>query len=82
MLVVSVCIGSACHLQRSYEIINILRDLLAKNDLEERVKIKASFCLGNCMGAVCVKCDNKMYSLQPQTTEDFFNTVIREKVGC
>lgn len=81
MVVVSVCIGSACHLYGSYEIINKLRELLAKNGLDEKVKIKATFCLGNCQGAVCVKCDEQIYSVKPDTTEEFFETVIREKVN-
>lgn len=79
-MIINVCIGSACHLKGSYEIINILKKLILDNDMEEKVLIKATFCLGNCLGAVSVKFDEKIYSLKPETTEEFFNSVIREKV--
>lgn len=79
-MIINVCIGSACHLKGSYEIINKLEKLIVENDLKEKISIKATFCLGNCIGAVSVKFDDKIYSLQPDTTENFFETVVREKV--
>lgn len=79
-MTVNVCIGSACHLKGSYEIINKLTTLINENGMGDQVVVKAAFCLGNCMGAVSVKFDEKIYSVQPDTAENFFNTVIREKV--
>ncbi len=37
MTTIYVCIGSACHLKGSYDIINRLQALIAKQELGERV---------------------------------------------
>ncbi|MCD8037382.1 MAG: NAD(P)H-dependent oxidoreductase subunit E [Clostridiales bacterium] len=78
MKTVKVCIGSACHLKGSYEIINILKKAIEKDGNEDKLSVKASFCLGNCEGAVSVAYDDNIYSLQPATTEEFYETVIKE----
>ena len=80
MKTVKVCIGSACHLKGSYQIINILKKAIERDGNSDKVSVKASFCLGNCEGAVAATYDDKMYSLQPSTTEEFYNTVIKESV--
>lgn len=77
---IQVCIGSVCHLKGSYDIINKLEALIDKNQLSDRVKIKAAFCLGECVGAVSVKVDEDIYSVQPDTVDEFFKTVVLEKV--
>ena len=79
-MVINVCIGSACHLKRSYDIIKIFEKLIEENKLSEKLSVKASFCLGNCVGAVSVKFDDKVYSVQPDTANKFFESVVREKV--
>ena len=45
---ISVCIGSSCHLKGSYDIINLLKEQIAKHHLEDKVALSASFCLGRC----------------------------------
>ena len=47
-MVVDVCVGSSCHLKGSYDVIQKLQKLIAENNLEDKVTLKASFCLGNC----------------------------------
>ncbi|OUQ60005.1 hypothetical protein B5E58_02635 [Tyzzerella sp. An114] len=79
-MVINVCIGSACHLKGSYDIIKIFEKLIEENKLSEKLSVKASFCLGNCVGAVSVKFDDKVYSVQPDTANEFFESVVREKV--
>ena len=63
-----VCIGSACHLKGSYEIINILKKAIERDGNSDKV------------GAVATTYDDKMYSLQPATAEEFYNTVIKESI--
>ena len=79
-MVINVCIGSACHLKGSYDIIKIFFFFFEENKLSEKLSVKASFCLGNCVGAVSVKFDDKVYSVQPDTANEFFESVVREKV--
>ena len=73
MIEINICVGSACHLKGSYDVIDNLKDCVEKYNLKEKVIIKAAFCLGHCTEAVSVKIDDKIYSVVPSTTEEFFN---------
>ena len=77
MITITVCIGSSCHLKCSYDVVNELQKLVRENSLEEKVLIKASFCLGNCTGAVCVKInDGEVQSVSKDNVDTFFNEQI------
>lgn len=54
MVKISICVGSSCHLKGSYQIIQIFQELIKKNNLENKVELKASFCLGRCTKGVAV----------------------------
>lgn len=55
MLSVYICIGSSCHLKGSYHIIQAFQEFVQKYSLEDKVELKASFCLGHCTKGVSVK---------------------------
>ena len=59
MLQVFICVGSSCHLKGSYQIIKIFEELIKSNKLEDKVELKASFCLGHCTKGVSVKIENE-----------------------
>jgi NADH:ubiquinone oxidoreductase subunit E len=70
---ISVCIGSACHLRGSYNVINSLQQLVEEYGLADKVEIHASFCLGVCSQAVSVKIDDRdVQSVSGATVRDFF----------
>ncbi|MEG0370097.1 MAG: NAD(P)H-dependent oxidoreductase subunit E [Hungatella sp.] len=73
---VTICIGSACHLKGSREIIKELQELVAANGLGEKVDLNGSFCSGNCVNGVCVTVDETLYSLKPEDTKEFFEREI------
>ena len=81
MLNVQICIGSACHMKGSRDVINRLKELVAENHLEDRVMLNGSFCTGNCQHAVCVVIDDTVYSVRPETAEAFFNNEILARVS-
>lgn len=76
MLTISICVGSACHLKGSYKVINSLQNLVEKNNLKDKVEIKGAFCLGHCTEAVSVKVEDKIYSVNEENVEEFFNNII------
>lgn len=78
-MVVSVCIGSACHISGSYEIIGVFKKCIKEDDLGDKITLKASFCTGNCKDAVCVTVDSERYSVKPSDAKDFFDRVIRRQ---
>ena len=73
---VTICIGSACHLKGSREIIQELQTLVSQNGLGDKVDLNGSFCIGNCVNGVCVTLDGTLFSLTPENTKEFFETEI------
>ncbi len=73
---VTICIGSACHLKGSREIIKEMQELVAKNGLGDKVDLNGAFCSGNCVNGVCVTVDGELFSLKPETTKEFFEKEI------
>lgn len=73
---VTICIGSACHLKGSREIIARLQKLVDEGGLSGEVDLNGAFCSGNCDHGVCVTVEGELYSLMPGDTEDFFENEI------
>ena len=63
---------------QSKDIITILERLIAIHNVKDKVTLMGSFCMGHCTEGVCVKIDDKLYSVSPATTEDFF---VKEILG-
>ena len=77
---VTVCIGSSCHLKGSRHIVERLQALIAEKDLKEKVELSGKFCMGNCQNGVCVTVDDELFSVSPETVDEFFQTNILAKV--
>ena len=69
-MIISVCVGSSCHLKGSYDVIELFKAALANNNLADKVTLKATFCLGKCgVAGVSVKIDDEI--ITGVTTENF-----------
>lgn len=80
-MIVKVCVGSACYVKGSHIIVKSLEELINKNNLEDKITLKASFCLGHCTNAVAVELDEKeIFSLEPEGVTEFFNLHIKKRV--
>lgn len=73
---VTICIGSACHLKGSREIIQQLQALVTERGVADKVDLNGSFCSGNCVNGVCVTVDGTLHSLTPEDTKEFFEKEI------
>lgn len=79
---VTICIGSACHLKGSREIIEQLQALVKEHGVGDRVELNGSFCSGNCVNGVCVTVDEVLHSLKPEETKDFFEKEILRRLAA
>ena len=77
---ITVCIGSSCHIKGSRQVVKTLQQLIAENDLGDKVELGGTFCMGNCQKGVCVSVDDAFYSVTPETVEEFFRINVKEKV--
>lgn len=77
---VTVCIGSSCHIKGSREIVENLQELLKENNLNEKVELSGTFCMGKCQQGVCVTVDDELFSVSPETMTEFFENQVKAKV--
>jgi len=80
MTELKICVGSACHLKGSYDVIEALKNLIKKLNVSDKVEIKAAFCLGHCTEAVSVDFEGTIYSVSPKNAEEFFEKYVLKKV--
>ncbi|MBQ2390613.1 MAG: (2Fe-2S) ferredoxin domain-containing protein [Clostridia bacterium] len=76
---ITVCIGSSCHIKGSRQVIEQLQQLIADNNMKEKVELAGTFCMGKCQQGVCATLDGEFFSITPETTEEFFNTHVLNK---
>lgn len=77
---VTVCIGSSCHLKGSRQVVEALQELIADNNLKNSVELGGTFCMGNCQQGVCVTVDGELYSVSPETVDEFFESNVLNKL--
>ena len=75
-MVITICIGSSCHLKGSRKIVERFNELIRANSVEDKVSLNGSFCMGECMKGVCVKVDGVLHSVLPETADEFFEKEI------
>ena len=69
---ITVCIGSSCHIKGSRQVVEGLQRLIADNNLGDKVEINGTFCMGQCQKGVCVAIEDAVFSVTPETVEEFF----------
>ena len=76
-----ICVGSSCHLKGSYNIINLMKDALEKNNLTDKVNVSAAFCLGRCTNGVTIKVDDEIITgVSPENFNEIFEQHVLKKV--
>lgn len=81
MVVIHVCIGTACYLKGAYRVIKELQNIIDTKGLNDRVEIKAAFCLGECTKAVAAKVDGcDVISVDCDNVEGFFKKYVERKM--
>ena len=78
-MTVTGCIGSSCHLKGSRQVVEEFQHLIAENELQDKVGLGGTFCMGNCQQGVCVTVDGELYSVSPETAKSFFEEYILAK---
>ena len=51
---ITVCIGSSCHIKGSRQVVSQLQYLISQNNLDDKVELGGTFCMGQCQKDVCV----------------------------
>ena len=79
-MVITICIGSSCHLKGSRSIMQGLEKKIRENELCSQIELNGSFCTGECEKGVCVKIDDELFSVSPETVDTFFENEVLRRV--
>ena len=77
---VTVCIGSSCHIKGSRSVVEQLQDLIARENLNDKIELVGTLCMGKCQQGVCVTVDEEFFSVSPVTVSSFFEKEIKARV--
>ena len=80
MLKITVCIGSSCHIKGSRQVVEQLQYLIAEKNLDEKVELGGTFCMGKCQLGVCVTINDEFFSVTPETVGEFFEKEVLTRV--
>lgn len=82
MKTLEVCVGSACYLKGSYDVISKLQELVSDSGLDDQVEIKAAFCFGHCSKPVSAKFEDEdeVMSIDPKNVKAFFEEHLRTRL--
>lgn len=77
---ITVCIGSSCHIKGSRQVVEQLQKLVADNNLQDKIEMGGTFCMGNCQKGVSVTLDGEFFSLSPETVDSFFQNQVLKRL--
>lgn len=82
MMEISVCVGTSCHLNGSYNVVQIFQQLIEEHSLHEKIELKAYFCMKQCQNkGVSVQINEKAFRLEPENAREFFQTTIMKDMN-
>jgi NADH:ubiquinone oxidoreductase subunit E len=81
MVEISVCIGTSCHLNGSYNVVQIFQQMIEEYSMHDKVNCKALFCMKQCgKKGVSVSVDGEGYRVEPEIARAFFIDTILNRI--
>ena len=81
-MVIQICVGSSCHIKGSADIVELLQQAVADNDLESEITLAGSFCIGKCNRVgVTVQVDDEVHvGVTKEGFREFFEQHVLAKL--
>ncbi len=77
-MTIAVCMGSSCHVKGSKPIVEMLKEKIKAENLEDKVTLTGSICLGQCAsGGVNMKIDGEIVT---GINRDNFDSFFADKI--
>jgi len=81
MTVITVCVGSACHLKGSHDIINYFKDAIKEAGLDQDVELKGTFCMDKCTDGANLLIDDVLFHVNSvdEARQIFENEILKKR---
>lgn len=77
MITISICVGSACHLRGSYDVLNAFKLLLERYGVQATVSMEGNFCQGLCTEGVVIRInDTIIKNVSKSNVFEIFNRYV------
>lgn len=73
---IKICIGSACHVRGSYDVVQQFKKRVEDSGLSDEVELVGSFCMNACSDGVAVKYKDRMFSVKPGEADAVFDEIM------
>ncbi len=81
MPVITVCVGSACHLKGSHDLIAYFKDAIKQFGLDAKVELKGTFCMEQCTDGANILVDEQIFHVSSvDEARQIFEREILEKL--
>lgn len=81
MIELNVCVGTSCHLNGSYNVVQTFQQLIEEYALHDEIEFIACFCMKKCnSNGVSVMINTESYRVTPEDAGEFFKDHILAKV--
>lgn len=67
MSIISICVGSACHLRGSHDVLNTFKFLIEHYQADASVSLEGNFCHEKCTQGVVIKIDDEVITNMDKT---------------
>ncbi len=73
-MIIQICVGSSCHIKGSPDIVELLQNAVAENNLQDEITLAGSFCIGKCnRTGVTVQVDDNIHTgITKENFKEFF----------
>ena len=81
-MIIQICVGSSCHIKGSPEIVELLQNAVADNNLGDEITLAGSFCIGKCnrVGVTVQVNDDVHVGITRENFREFFVKNILEVI--
>ena len=77
MVIISICIGSACHLKGAHGVLEAFKSLIDKYKVSAEVVLEGNFCRNQCTEGVVIRVDDEIIT---NVAKDKVHAIFMEKV--
>lgn len=81
MIEINICIGTSCHLNGAYNVVQTFQQLIEEHSLHEQVVTKACFCMKQCQKeGVSVSIREDSFRITSEEARKFFENEIMKRL--
>lgn len=82
MVEVRVCVGTSCHLNGSYNVVQDIQQMIEQYELHEEIDFEAIFCMKECQAkGVSIKVGENAYRIEPDQVKGFFTDKVMSLIS-